>query len=345
MTEKDAVKCKTPRPAKPGFCRRGRGFPGPYRPHSGENPWTPGFLTSLSALCKSNLEHRKAQRELVCKPCKLAFPIGTTFPSCSKTRPASSNPTKKHREFQGRHSGPLRLDPAAGQNPCSTSGKPMVVRVAERARLSGADEIWVAMTTPSRAGCRRGPRHQGHDDQKRPPDGHRPPGRSRGALGWGGDTIIVNVQGDEPCVEPQLIARTARQLAASGRISPPSPIPSLMPPISSIPTWSRWCAGPTATLPIFPGARPFMPATTSPGRAAENPAGRFAGLPSRRPLRLPGDFPPGLRRPGPGAHGTVRGPGTAARPLARLPHQRNVVDGRRPGVDTPGRCRTDAQTV
>jgi 3-deoxy-manno-octulosonate cytidylyltransferase (CMP-KDO synthetase) len=34
--------------------------------------------------------------------------------------------------------------------------------------------------------------------------------------GWGSDTIIVNVQGDEPLIEPEIILRTARQLAASG---------------------------------------------------------------------------------------------------------------------------------
>lgn len=31
-------------------------------------------------LCKGNLEHRKAAKELVCKPCKLAFPIKDDIP-------------------------------------------------------------------------------------------------------------------------------------------------------------------------------------------------------------------------------------------------------------------------
>ena len=31
-------------------------------------------------LCKGNLEHRKAQQELVCKPCKLAYPIKDDIP-------------------------------------------------------------------------------------------------------------------------------------------------------------------------------------------------------------------------------------------------------------------------
>ena len=31
-------------------------------------------------ICKGNLEHRKAAQELVCKPCKLAFPIRDDIP-------------------------------------------------------------------------------------------------------------------------------------------------------------------------------------------------------------------------------------------------------------------------
>ena len=31
-------------------------------------------------ICKGNLEHRKAEKELVCKPCKLAFPVRDDIP-------------------------------------------------------------------------------------------------------------------------------------------------------------------------------------------------------------------------------------------------------------------------
>ena len=31
-------------------------------------------------ICKSNLEYRKAEKELVCKPCKLAYPIRDDIP-------------------------------------------------------------------------------------------------------------------------------------------------------------------------------------------------------------------------------------------------------------------------
>lgn len=31
-------------------------------------------------LCKANLEYRKAEAELICKPCKLAFPVRDDIP-------------------------------------------------------------------------------------------------------------------------------------------------------------------------------------------------------------------------------------------------------------------------
>ncbi len=95
-------------------------------------------------------------------------------------------------------------------------GKPMVVRVAERAKLSGAEEIWIAT-----------------DDQRvlQAAEAHgigvvmtradHATGTDRlaevvEARGWRDDAIIVNVQGDEPLIDPQVIAQTAHQLATSG---------------------------------------------------------------------------------------------------------------------------------
>ncbi len=96
------------------------------------------------------------------------------------------------------------------------AGKPMVVRVAEQAHLSGAEEIWVATD------------HQGVRDAVEAHEfaavmtrGDHLTGTDRLAevveqRGWRGDTIVVNVQGDEPLIDPALIVQTARQLAASG---------------------------------------------------------------------------------------------------------------------------------
>ena len=145
-------------------------------------------------ICKGNLEHRKAEKELVCKPCKLAFPIRDDIPI--PARYAST-----------RLPGKPLLD---------LGGKPMVVRVAERARLSGAEEIWVATDHLAVRDAA-----EAHEVAALMTRGDHATGTDRLAevveqLNWPGDTIIVNVQGDEPLIDPALIMQTARQLAASG---------------------------------------------------------------------------------------------------------------------------------
>ncbi len=95
-------------------------------------------------------------------------------------------------------------------------GKPMVARVAECAVRSGAEEVWVATD---------------HADVVSAAEKHglsvlltradHPTGTDRLSevvekRGWSDDTIVVNVQGDEPLIDPELIAQTARQLAESG---------------------------------------------------------------------------------------------------------------------------------
>ncbi len=95
-------------------------------------------------------------------------------------------------------------------------GKPMVVRVAERAALSGASAICVAT---DHLEVEAAARAHGLDVLMTRAD--HPSGTDRLAevvalKGWADDTLLVNVQGDEPLIEPALIAQTACQLAASG---------------------------------------------------------------------------------------------------------------------------------
>ena len=95
-------------------------------------------------------------------------------------------------------------------------GKPMVVRVVERARQAGAEEVWVATDHPEvRAAC------TAHEVASLMTRSDHPTGTDRLAevvaqRGWSKDTIVVNVQGDEPLIDPAMIVQTARQLAASG---------------------------------------------------------------------------------------------------------------------------------
>lgn len=95
-------------------------------------------------------------------------------------------------------------------------GKPMVVRVAERARLAGAEEVWVATDHPEvRAAV------EAHEVAAVMTRGDHPTGTDRLAevvaqRGWANDVIVVNVQGDEPLIDPEVIRQTAHQLAVSG---------------------------------------------------------------------------------------------------------------------------------
>ncbi|MEO1767109.1 3-deoxy-manno-octulosonate cytidylyltransferase [Thiobacter aerophilum] len=93
------------------------------------------------------------------------------------------------------------------------AGKPMVVRVVEQALGAGAEEVWVATD---------------HEEVARAVEAAGYPvlltsaahasGTDRIAevamrLGWADDTIVVNVQGDEPLIAPELIREVAHELA------------------------------------------------------------------------------------------------------------------------------------
>ncbi|MBS0321581.1 MAG: 3-deoxy-manno-octulosonate cytidylyltransferase [Proteobacteria bacterium] len=93
------------------------------------------------------------------------------------------------------------------------NGKPMVVRVAERAAASGAARVVVA-TDDTRvidavraAGCEALLTRGDH------PTGTDRLAEAARALGLADDDIVVNVQGDEPLLEPALIRRMADVLA------------------------------------------------------------------------------------------------------------------------------------
>jgi 3-deoxy-manno-octulosonate cytidylyltransferase (CMP-KDO synthetase) len=93
-------------------------------------------------------------------------------------------------------------------------GKPMVVRVAERARASGAQQVLIACDAQSVADAAR---EHGFDAILTRPD--HPSGTDRLAevaahFGWPDETLVVNVQGDEPLIDPQLICDVASHLAA-----------------------------------------------------------------------------------------------------------------------------------
>ncbi len=92
------------------------------------------------------------------------------------------------------------------------AGKPMVVRVAERAAQSGASAVWVAADDERIITAVKE-----HGYQALLTSTHHTSGTDRLAevmdmLSLDDDTIVVNVQGDEPLIDPVLIHAVAREL-------------------------------------------------------------------------------------------------------------------------------------
>jgi 3-deoxy-manno-octulosonate cytidylyltransferase (CMP-KDO synthetase) len=93
-------------------------------------------------------------------------------------------------------------------------GKPMVVRVAERAAASGAARIIVATDHEAiRAAC------ASHGVEVCMTRADHPSGTDRiaevaRALGLADDAVVVNLQGDEPLIEPDLLSACARLIGA-----------------------------------------------------------------------------------------------------------------------------------
>ena len=110
-------------------------------------------------------------------------------------------------------------------------GIPMVVHVARRALAAGAREAWVATDDARIAEALAGtgvrvamtsPDHASGTDRL---------AECAGIAGWDDDTLVVNLQGDEPFAPADGIACVARTLAASG-----ARIATLATPIDNIGT-------------------------------------------------------------------------------------------------------------
>ena len=95
------------------------------------------------------------------------------------------------------------------------AGKPMVVRVAEQAAKSGASEVVIATDFEKimQAAAEYNTKavmtridHQSGTDRI---------AEVAQQLGWADDEIVVNVQGDEPLIDPKLIQEVAAHLANS----------------------------------------------------------------------------------------------------------------------------------
>jgi len=107
-------------------------------------------------------------------------------------------------------------------------GKPMIVRVAERAQQSGASRIIVATDHADiAAAC------AAHGIEACMTRADHPSGTDRIAevartLGLAPDAVVVNLQGDEPLIDPALLA------ACAARIAPDVPMATCAHPLSDV---------------------------------------------------------------------------------------------------------------
>ena len=107
----------------------------------------------------------------------------------------------------------MRSTRLPGKMLADVAGKPLVAWVAERARSSGATDVVIATDHPDieravRAlgwrACMTSADHATGTDRI---------AEAVAALGYGRDEIVVNVQGDEPLIDPSLIRAVAQELA------------------------------------------------------------------------------------------------------------------------------------
>ena len=113
-------------------------------------------------------------------------------------------------------------------------GRTMIQRVVEQACASGADEVLVATDDDRIAAAVHDPRRPGRAIAILT-DPDLPSGTDRVAVvaalrGWSAETVVVNVQGDEPFLPPALVAQAAQLLEGD----PAAQVATLATPIESL---------------------------------------------------------------------------------------------------------------
>lgn len=110
-------------------------------------------------------------------------------------------------------------------------GKPMIVRVAEQVQRSGARSVTIAtddsriMEVVTQAGFKAVMTGVDH------PSGSDRLVEVAEQLGWADDALLINVQGDEPLIPPQVIDQVAQALQDDSRS-----VVTLCEPIEDVPT-------------------------------------------------------------------------------------------------------------
>ncbi len=112
-------------------------------------------------------------------------------------------------------------------------GRPMVVRVAERARAAGAARVAVATDSPRIVDAVRAAGFEAILTRADHASGTERLAEAADALALDDRRIVVNVQGDEPLIDPALVGAVARRLADFSDCA----IATAAHPIGNLATW------------------------------------------------------------------------------------------------------------
>jgi 3-deoxy-manno-octulosonate cytidylyltransferase (CMP-KDO synthetase) len=107
----------------------------------------------------------------------------------------------------------LRSTRLPGKMLADIAGQPMVARVAERAAQSGAEAVVIATDHADIADAVAALHLRACTTSAEHPTGTDRLAQAVDLLGLGDDEIVVNVQGDEPLIDPRLIRAVAVELA------------------------------------------------------------------------------------------------------------------------------------
>ena len=113
----------------------------------------------------------------------------------------------------------MRSTRLPGKMLADVGGKPLVVWVAERAAQSGADEVVVATDHQDIADAAAGRGWKVCTTSPEHPTGTDRLAEAVNLLRLDDEEIVVNLQGDEPLIDPELVRKVARELALRPKAS------------------------------------------------------------------------------------------------------------------------------
>jgi len=107
----------------------------------------------------------------------------------------------------------MRSTRLPGKMLAEVGGKPLVAWAAERAKASGAARVVIATDHPEIERAVKALGVEACMTAESHPSGTDRIAEAAGKLGLAPDDIVVNVQGDEPLIDPGLVSRVAAELA------------------------------------------------------------------------------------------------------------------------------------